>query len=432
MALFKPARARRALISGICGFAMLASLPATPAYAWKPKTHIYLAEEVLRDALDNGKVTIYQTDYHTGRIVGVLGEYPVDPAILAALRAAPRQFRAGVLGPDAYPDILTGQQVIHPEAAHALDNDGGAAGSNAWLSHLWRRGFVESDRPQVRAFTIGYLTHAAGDVFAHTFVNHFAGGEFALTPDPTNAVKHLVLEGYIGKRTPSTVSAVSSSVTTGGPLNERKREDLGLEPEVTRSRSTYYGTISQEQTSIAGVEGFIYEELTYARPGSVLEQTLMKGEGTTRSIPFVFSTLRNGLQAEVEAYDRERMSRRGPARVAYAALARAGRRRYKRASESRTIDEGRRRLPGGQPRDSQGHRLQRRRLRHGPGQGRDGPVCGRSPGLHGGHARRRGGHGRLHLRGRQRHSAAPGARGAARHDAGSDGPADKGRQRSDG
>lgn len=320
MAMLKPSRARRALISGVCGLAMLASFPAAPAYAWKPKTHIYLAEEVLRDALDNGRVTIYQTDYHTGRIVGVLGEYPVDPAILAALRAAPQQFRAGVLGPDAYPDILTGQQVIHPEAAHALDNDSGAAGSNAWLSHLWRRGFVESGSPQVRAFTIGYLTHAAGDVFAHTFVNHFAGGEFALTPDPTNAVKHLVLEGYIGKRTPSTVSAVSSTVTTGGPLNERKREDLGLEPEVTRSRSTYYGTITQEQTSIAGVEGFIYEELTYARPGSVLERSLMKGEGTTRSIPFVFSTLRNGLQAQVETYDRERMSRSGPARLAYAAL----------------------------------------------------------------------------------------------------------------
>lgn len=319
MALFKPSRARRALISGICGIAVLASLPAAPAYAWKPKTHIYLAEEVLRDAFDNGKVTIYETDYHTGRIVGVLGEFPVDPAILAALRAAPQQFRAGVLGPDAYPDILTGQQVIHPEAAHAIENLG-AGGSNAWLSHLWQRGFVDSGSPQVRAFTLGYLTHAAGDIFAHTFVNHFAGGEFALTPDPTNAVKHLVLEGYIGKRTPATISAVTSTVTTGGPLNPRKREDLGLEPEASRSTSTYRGTITQDQTSIAGVEGFIYQELTYARPGGVLEQKLMKGEGTTRSIPFIFSTLRNGLQAQVETYDRERMSRRGPERLTYSAL----------------------------------------------------------------------------------------------------------------
>lgn len=317
MALFRPSRARRALISGICGIAVLASLPAAPAYAWKPKTHVYLAEEVLRDALDNGKVTIYQTDYQTGRVVGVLGEFPVDPAILAALRAAPQQFRAGVLGPDAYPDILTGQQVIHPEAADAVDH--GAGGSNAWLSHLWQRGFVDSSSPQVRAFTLGYLTHAAGDVFAHTFVNHFAGGEFALTPDPTNAVKHLVLEGYIGKRTPSTISAVTSTVTSGAPANQRKREDLELEERAT-TRSTYRGTVTQDQTSIAGVESFIYQELTYARPGSVLEDKLMKGQGTTRSIPFVFSTLRNGLQTQVETYDRERMARRGPERLAYAAL----------------------------------------------------------------------------------------------------------------
>ncbi|HUH23536.1 MAG TPA: hypothetical protein VLZ51_05695 [Brevundimonas sp.] len=318
MALLRPSRARRALISGICGVAVLASLPAAPAYAWKPKTHIYLAEEVLRDALDNDKVTIYQTDYHTGRIVGVLGEFPVDPAILAALRASPQQFRAGVLGPDAYPDILTGQQVIHPEAAEAIENHG-AGGSNAWLSHLWQRGFVDSSSPQVRAFTLGYLTHAAGDVFAHTYVNHFAGGEFALTPDPTNAVKHLVLEGYIGKRTPATVSAVSSTVVSGAPANQRKREDLGRE-ERAPTRSSYRGTVTQDQTSIAGVETFIYQELTYARPGSVLEDKLMKGQGTTRSIPFVFSTLRNGLQAQVEAYDRERMNRDGPARAAYAVL----------------------------------------------------------------------------------------------------------------
>lgn len=305
---------RRALL---CGVALAAALAAPPAYAWKPKTHIYLAEEALRDALDDGKVTLRLTDYRTGKVVGELGAFEADPQILAALRAAPQQYRAGVLGPDAYPDILTGQQIIHPDAAEAIG--AGADGSNAWLTHLWRRGFVDNSSPQVRAFTVGYLTHAAGDVFAHTFVNHFAGGEFMLTPDPTNAVKHLVLEGYIGKRTPATISAVSSSVTTGGPLTARKRDDLGFDDEVKRSRATYYGTVTQEQTSIAGVESFIYRELTYAAPGSVLERKLMKGAGASRSIPYIFSTLRNGLQKEVEAYDRTRLSKNGPARLAYAA-----------------------------------------------------------------------------------------------------------------
>src|SRR5690606_17301858 len=112
---------RRALLRGVAAAAALAGvLAAPPAYAWKPKTHIYLAEEALRDALDNGKVTLRLTDYHTGKVVGDLGEFEADPQILAAIRAAPQQYRAGVLGPDAYPDILTGQQIIHPEAAEAV------------------------------------------------------------------------------------------------------------------------------------------------------------------------------------------------------------------------------------------------------------------------------------------------------------------------
>ena len=326
---------RRALLCGVAALTTLAAV--SPAHAWKPKTHIYLAEEALRDAIDDDKVTLYETDYRTGKIIGELGQFKVDPEVLAALKSAPQQYRAGVLGPDAYPDILTGQQVIHPDAAHAVGQ--GAGGSNAWLAHLWRRGFLDNASPQVRAFTVGYLTHAAGDVFAHTFVNHFAGGEFVLTPDPTNAAKHLVLEGYIGKRTPQTTSAISSSVTTGGPLSPRKREDLGMDEEdIQRKTTTYYGTVTQNQVSISGVESFIYRELTYATPGSVLEQKLLKGSGVSRSIPYIFSSLRNGLQRQVEEYDRTRMSKSGPARLAYAA-ANGPAAEYKRAW-IKDIDDG--------------------------------------------------------------------------------------------
>ncbi|MBP2161508.1 MULTISPECIES: zinc dependent phospholipase C family protein [Asticcacaulis] len=315
----KSSRLRAQLMAAVAVLTLTA--PTQPAYAWKPKTHIYLAEEALRDALDNGKVTLYETDRATGRIIGVLGEFDVDPNILAALKAGQKQFRAGVLGPDAYPDILTGQQIIHPEEADAID--GTAGGSNAWLTHLWERGFVNGATPQVRAFTIGYLTHAAGDVFAHTYVNHYAGGEFMLVPDPTNAVKHLVLEGYIGKRTPQTMSATTTRQrVSGGPRNPRKRDDLGLDPDTTNDPIVYENIrlpITQEDTSIAGVEGFIYDELTVAKPGSIMMTKLMKGEGTGRSIPFIFSEKRNQLQAEVDDYERTRLGLSGPARLAYAA-----------------------------------------------------------------------------------------------------------------
>jgi len=148
-------RLRHSLLAGVTAFSVAVS--GQPAFAWKPKTHVYLAEEALRDALDNGKVTIYETDQASGKILGPLGEFDVDPKILAALRAAPAQFRAGVLGPDAYPDILTGQQIIHPD--EALPHDGSASGTDAWLAHIWKRGFIEGATPQVQAFAIGYLTH---------------------------------------------------------------------------------------------------------------------------------------------------------------------------------------------------------------------------------------------------------------------------------
>lgn len=288
------------------GTALLCALVSTPAAAWKPKTHIYLAEQVRVDAVDDGKVTIYETDYETGKILAPLGAFEVNPAILAALRQKPEQFRAGVVGPDAYPDILTGQQLIHPGTNKSLLGDPekgelpSAAGTDAWLTHLWRKAYgtksaaqqqldeseaakilrlARNDTPEIRAFVAGYITHAAGDMFMHTFVNYYTGGDFAISPDPRNALKHIVLEGYVGKRTPS------------------------------------FST----RASIDGVDGFIYREMVRGSPGSVLDQRLLQGPGDKASIPAIFSQLRNGLQRDVETYERERMSRSGPARLGYAA-----------------------------------------------------------------------------------------------------------------
>ena len=266
-------------------------LTATPAHAWKPRTHVYLAEQALKDATDNSKVTIYEADYRTGKVVGTLGEFPVDARVLAALRQNPKQYRAGVVGPDAYPDIATGQQIIHPNASHALDGHATAQGTNSWLTYLWDRAYgpqapsmadavlrqlpstislnYRNDTTANRAFVTGYLTHAAGDMFAHTFVNHFSGGEFMLQPDPRNALKHLILEGYIGKRTP------------------------GLGPASTDDLVSIDG----------GVSEFIYREMVRAHPGSPLEQKLFQGDGTSKSIPAIFSKLRNEIQKDITRYD---------------------------------------------------------------------------------------------------------------------------------
>lgn len=280
---------------------------ASPAAAWKPKTHIYLAELARADAIDDGKVTIHQVDDATGKVVGVLGSFQVDSRVLAALREKPDQFRAGVVGPDAYPDMVTGQQLIHPGTNMALMGEPlygelpSTTGVDAWMTHLWRLGYgrlsmtqqaalqitdprgrsmaIEGNHsPAIRAFIVGYLTHAAGDMFMHTFVNHYAGGDFALKPDPRNAVKHIVLEGYVGTRTPPVSGAIS----------------------------------------IDGVDGFIYREMVNGRPGGILYDRLLQGAGQETSLPAIFSRMRADLQRDVDSYERSRLARKGPERLAYA------------------------------------------------------------------------------------------------------------------
>lgn len=237
-----------------------------PAHAWKPTTHVFLAEIALLDALDNGKVTIHRVNYRTGQILGVLGEYAVDPAVLSALQNFPAQYRAGVLGPDAYPDIFTGQQSIHPSFEHTETPDG----SDAWLRHLWMMAQVpDYDTPAIRAFTLGYLTHAAGDMFGHTFINQFSGGEFAITPPagPENAIKHILLEGYVDKR--MDLRAVTPATF-----------DIAID---------------------AGVADFIYHSLVDARAGTILGDTLLRrgAPGTEFSLPRIYSTMRDDLGSSI-------------------------------------------------------------------------------------------------------------------------------------
>ena len=94
---------------------LLVAIPPEPAAAWKPPTHLFGVEPALQDAIDDDKVTIATPD----------GAPPVtvaaNPTIVAALRAHPEAYRAGAIGPDAYPDAISGQASIHPDSC--TDND---------------------------------------------------------------------------------------------------------------------------------------------------------------------------------------------------------------------------------------------------------------------------------------------------------------------
>lgn len=275
------------VLLGLAALSLGVLVPIRAALAWKPITHVYFAEQARLDAIDDGRVTIWATDFDSGTLKRdaqgnpvKIGDYPVDPVVLNALRSCPAQFRAGTLGPDAYPDIMTGQQVIHPAGRNTpgepadMDLNPNGPGSNPWLEYLWSRAYRGADpdglhpnpadrTPQTQAFVLGYLSHAAGDMYGHTFMNYFTGGPFHFMPRPENAVKHVVLEGYVFKRTPA---------------------------------------LGSYDASIDGVDGFLYRNMIDARPQTYLAAHLLRGDNTRFSLPYIFSALRVKLQADIDAY----------------------------------------------------------------------------------------------------------------------------------
>jgi hypothetical protein len=255
---------RRPLVA-VTALLVLSVLGAAPsAHAWKPITHVYLAEEAREELVrQNGWIRIDRTNFWQQHIDGTIGTFPVSPDVYQSLRDWPQYYRAGVLGPDAYPDMLFGQSTIHPE-----ENDHG--GADAWLRHLYYR----ASTPQERAFVLGFLAHAAGDMFAHTFVNDYAGGAFN-TDDWNNPRRHIVVEGYLGKLTPKLRSPGSYAIDTWG------------------------------------VNGFIYTNMIDARRprsgtplgNSDAEHLWRLTEKTkNKSLPGLFTRLRAGLEDMIAGY----------------------------------------------------------------------------------------------------------------------------------
>src|SRR6266571_210136 len=169
-----------------------------PASAYHLYTHAWTTENLFTDLNDgDGGVNI------NGR------EYPVATPIVQAILTHPDFYNAGVIGPDLFPDIAYGQSIIHPSrtGAYLL-----TLYSEAWRIFLDQHSpYSQTAKLEILAFTYGYLTHAAGDMWAHTLINDFSGGIFPsylnVLTDPTGssaliALRHTVVESYIEAATP--------------------------------------------------------------------------------------------------------------------------------------------------------------------------------------------------------------------------------------
>lgn len=143
------------------------------------KTHLWVAQSVYADVVDDCQVLL------AGR------PYAIPQGDCDALRQHPKAFFAGILGPDLYPDIWTGQTTAHPGIV-------GGWGNADFTTHL----LDNAGDAQQRAYALGYLLHGAADTMAHTYVNHYAGDVFELRGERTVEARHILMERYIDERLP--------------------------------------------------------------------------------------------------------------------------------------------------------------------------------------------------------------------------------------
>jgi hypothetical protein len=188
---------RAMTLATIIGLASGLACPNS-ASAWSLKTHFWIGQQVLNDALDDGRVNI------AGNF------YEVTPQILNALRANSNEYRMGNLGQDVFPDPIVGQMTTHPGVTNGWQTDD-------WLKQLVGR----ASSPADIAFSYGFVAHAAGDIFAHSYVNALAGDIFLLTDAERDVERrHFLLEKYIESLTPTLLDGADNVIDFEASLGD--------------------------------------------------------------------------------------------------------------------------------------------------------------------------------------------------------------------
>ncbi len=157
------------------------------AYALKADSHVWVGQQVINDLARDRAVTIRLN----GRLVKIAP--PAD--VIDAILQNKNEFLMGNIGPDAAPDVIVGQSIVHPGAVNPGD-----WGTHQWLQYLLANSKTSSVG---KAYAYGYLGHAAADMFSHTYINQYAGDIWNLFDNETLVEeRHMALEAFIAKMTP--------------------------------------------------------------------------------------------------------------------------------------------------------------------------------------------------------------------------------------
>jgi hypothetical protein len=159
-------------------------------------------------------------------------KYLVPDHILRALKEYPDRYLMGHMGPDVFPDPIVGQTTTHPGIEHGWQTD-------EWLRHLLRN----ASNSEEIAFAYGFVGHASGDIFAHTYVNAYAGSIFELTNQASAREverRHFVLEKYIEALTPAARNLTGNAISLDSDLKTATsfaRDQLILDRDVAKQYS---------------------------------------------------------------------------------------------------------------------------------------------------------------------------------------------------
>ncbi|MDO8412882.1 MAG: zinc dependent phospholipase C family protein, partial [Gallionellaceae bacterium] len=166
----------------------------TLSHAFKIDTHLWIGQQVINDLDDDGMITVKLKDK------SVTLPVPVD--VKNAILSNRNEYLIGNIGPDALPDVVVGQTLVHP---------GNSTGwkTNDWLTFLLAK---SQGNPLGTALAYGYLGHASADVFAHTYVNQYAGDIFELADETLVEQRHVALESFISRFNPSFVNATGQNL----------------------------------------------------------------------------------------------------------------------------------------------------------------------------------------------------------------------------
>ena len=202
----------------------------------KSRGHVYMANLLLKELREQkGFVTLRSVPDEHSKVETL--RYQVPEQIYHAIINHPSCFRAGAVGPDFFPDLITGQMTIHP--TH----------SGKFLEMMFeelRKIHPYSDEfEKALAFYMGWMMHYCGDMYSHQAVNLYAFGWFPSLYELYENANALFLSPI--------ANAVMDYLKRH--LTEEELDELYAEPSVARLTQLLLDDPAASEELAAAVEG---------------------------------------------------------------------------------------------------------------------------------------------------------------------------------